>query len=221
MPKIVVYGASGNGCEVAHTVLAAAAAGQDWELLGFVDDSPRLQGTQAMGLPVWGDGEWLSAHPEVQVALGIGHPRSRYQVAQRLSAQGATLATIIHPQALVVPSAQLGPGCVVFAGAVLSHNCRLGTAVQVSYGAVVHHDAQVGDFSCVMAHATLAGEVTVGTGCFVGIGVSTRQQVAIGDWVLVGVGAVVVKSLPAYCVAVGVPARPVRRYASPEEMPDF
>lgn len=59
--------------------------------------------------------------------------------------------------------------------------------------------------------------VRIGAGCWVGDNVTILEGVEIGDGAIVGAGAVVTKSVPAYAVAVGNPAR-VIRYRYPEEI---
>ena len=55
-------------------------------------------------------------------------------------------------------------------------------------------------------------EVTIGEGTFIGIGCSILPGVAIGRRCIIGTRTVVNRSVPDYCVAVGVPARIVKRY---------
>jgi sugar O-acyltransferase (sialic acid O-acetyltransferase NeuD family) len=218
MPSIAVVGAGGMGREVGEMVLASSDAG---ELLGFLDDAPELQGTSVMGYPVLGPTEWIADHPDVQLVMGMGHPRIRRRVADRLTALGAKWLTLLHPSVIVSPSATIGTGAVVFAGCILSANSRLGDFTYLNYNTVISHDAQVGDHACIMAQVALSGNVRVGEGSFIGVGVSTRQGVSVGEWTIVGAGASIVRDIPALCVAAGVPARPQRSYASPEEMPPF
>lgn len=201
--------------------MAACAAGADWRILGFLDDDPQRQGDEYLGLPVMGDSGWIGDHPEVRVVMGIGHPHPRRQAALRLSACGVRWATVVHPMAVVVPSATIGNGCVLFAGAVVSSDSKLGQLVQVSYHAVIHHDSSVGDYACVMGHAILGGSVSVGEGSFIGMSTSVRQGISIGAGTIVGCGSSVVEDLPSYCVAVGVPSRVIRQYTSSEEMPSI
>lgn len=52
--------------------------------------------------------------------------------------------------------------------------------------------------------------VVIGDYCFIGSRVTILPGVSIGDGAVVGTGAVVSKSLPAWTVSFGVPARPVR-----------
>ncbi|MGQ9730182.1 MAG: acetyltransferase [Candidatus Zipacnadales bacterium] len=221
MTDLVVYGAGGMGAEVAEMVLACAEQGAAWRLVGFLDDDESLLGTKVVGVPVLGNSGWIAQHPGVKVALGIGHPRVRREVIAKLEKLGAEWATVWDPCCRVFPSARLGEGTVVFADCIVSSRAQLGRFVYLNYNAIVSHDAILGDNVCVMPNVAIAGNVRIGEGVFLGSGVSVRQGVTIGKWSLIGAGATVVENIPPYCVAVGVPARPLRFYKSPDEMPAF
>jgi len=218
---IVVYGAGGMGKEVAEAVLACAESDPTREFLGFLDDRADLHGESVLDYPVLGGAEWAARHPEVEIALGFGHPWTRYRVVQDLRAIGSKFVTIVHPRAEISPSARIDEGTVIFSGCVISSGARLGSFVYLNYLSIISHDAWISDFACIMGHATISGEVRVGEGAFIGAGATTRQGVSIGDWSLIGAGAAVVNDIPPLCVAVGVPARPIRHYQTREEMPAF
>jgi len=55
-----------------------------------------------------------------------------------------------------------------------------------------------------------AGDIVLEDDVWLGAGVEVLEGVCIGTGAVVGAGAVVTKSLPAYAIAVGVPARVVR-----------
>jgi sugar O-acyltransferase (sialic acid O-acetyltransferase NeuD family) len=216
-----VYGAGGMGREVAETVLVSAADGQPWNLLGFLDDKPGSAGQQLLGYPILGPGAWISDRPGVSVLLGIGHPLTRFRVVERMLDLGARFATLLHPTVTRMPSAAVGQGVVVFGGCTLSSGAALGDFTYLNYHTVISHDARVDAYACIMAQVALSGNVSVGQGTFVGVGVSTRQGVSIGQWSIIGAGASVVGDLPSCCVAVGVPAKPIRQYAGYQDMPAF
>lgn len=219
--KVVIYGAGGMGRELAENVADAAGSGAPWEVIGFLDDAPGRTGLRVLGWPVLGPGTWIAEHRDTQVMLGIGHPLLRRTIVQRVLDLGGRWATFVHPSSIVFPSARLGDGTVVFAGAIVSSCASLAPYSYVNYQSVVSHDAVLGQYSCLMTHVVLAGSVKVGEGSFLGVGVSTRQNVGIGDWTIVGAGATVIHDIPSLCVATGTPARTSRSYASPEEMPSF
>jgi acetyltransferase-like isoleucine patch superfamily enzyme len=61
-----------------------------------------------------------------------------------------------------------------------------------------------------MPGVNISGEVTIDECVYIGTGAKIVNQVEIGEGTIVAAGAVVSKSLPAHCTAVGVPAKPIK-----------
>lgn len=57
----------------------------------------------------------------------------------------------------------------------------------------------------------LHSNTSVGKKCFIGANAIVMCGVSIGDEVIVGAGAIVTKNLPSNCIAVGNPARVIKR----------
>jgi sugar O-acyltransferase (sialic acid O-acetyltransferase NeuD family) len=209
-PRILVYGASGHGKVVIDILTELDVPG----VLGFVDDGPDRQGRSVVGFPVLGDGAWLraeAARAALAVALGIGDNRVRQRVADRCVELDAALVTAVHPRAVVSRLASIGEGTVVMAGAVVNPDATIGHGVIVNTGAVIEHDVTLGAFCHVSPGATLGGAASVGALSHVGLGASVLPGVKIGARVVVGAGATVTRDLEDAVVAVGVPARVIRR----------
>ena len=61
-----------------------------------------------------------------------------------------------------------------------------------------------------MPGVNVSGEVILNEGVYVGTGSKIINQVAVGDYAIIGAGAVVSKSLPENCTAVGIPAKVIK-----------
>ncbi len=53
--------------------------------------------------------------------------------------------------------------------------------------------------------------ITIGSDVWIGAGAIILDNVKIGDGCVIGAGAVVTKSVPSYSVAVGVPAKVIKK----------
>lgn len=56
------------------------------------------------------------------------------------------------------------------------------------------------------------GKVVIGSGCFIGFRVCVMPGVSIGKGCVIGSNSVVTKDLPDYSMAVGVPAKVIKKY---------
>jgi len=213
MISVIGIGAGGH----ARVVIEILRLMGGYDLAGLLDSRPELQGAQVLGVPVLGDDSLLPglyAQGVRHVFIGVGgtgdtRPRRRlYELARGL---GFEIVAAIHPQAVLSPSAQIGRGPTVMAGAVINAAARLGENVIVNSGAIVEHDCVIGNHVHIASGARLASTVHVGDSAHIGLGACVRQCVRIGAGAIVGAGAVVVKDVPDDAVVVGVPARVLRK----------
>lgn len=56
------------------------------------------------------------------------------------------------------------------------------------------------------------GRVVIKDGAHIGIGAIVMPGVTIGEGAIIGAGSVVTRDIPPYCVAMGVPAKVVRKF---------
>ena len=66
-------------------------------------------------------------------------------------------------------------------------------------------------FSSFMPSVNISGEVIVNEGVYVGTGAKIINQLQIGKHSIIGAGAVVSKSIEQNCLAVGVPAKVIKK----------
>ncbi len=86
----------------------------------------------------------------------------------------------------------------------------LGDHVSAADVSFITHDGGIWVYRDTSPEVELFGPIRVGNNVFLGAGVKVLPGVTIGDNVVIGAGAVVVSDIPANCVAVGLPAKPIR-----------
>jgi sugar O-acyltransferase (sialic acid O-acetyltransferase NeuD family) len=212
--KVVVIGAGGHGREVLWLL---RASGPEIEPVGFLDDDEGLQGRQVCELPVLGP---ITAStvgdPRVAYAWGIGFPRLRRQLAERLGS--VSYFTARHPSVLLSEYVEIGEGSVICAGTILTSQVKVGRHVLINLHVTVSHDVVISDYCTLSPGVHLSGRVELGDGTCVGTGAVLLPGVKVGAWSVIGAGAVVTKDLPEGVVAVGIPARVVKSTeGSPEK----
>lgn len=186
--RLLVVGAGGHGRSVAE---AAELSGQ-FEVVGFLDDALSTD-KSVLNVPVLGPMASMGNHRAAadQTIVAIGNNVVREKLMQQLASAGFVHATVIHPRAIVSPSAILGKGSAVMAGAIVGTEARLGMGSIVNCGAVVDHHAIVEDFGHLGVNASMAGGTVLGHGAWMQAGVTLGYQVKVPAGVTLAPGVAV------------------------------
>lgn len=213
-PRLWIIGAGGHS-----KVLADLARACHYTLVGAVElGADRLgQLAEPGGVRIRATQAEFLAHVALHGALpddadavvvAVGDNRARLALHRALAS--VQRPALVHPQAIVSPSCELGSGTVVFAGAVLQAAAVVGEAAIVNTRAVVEHDCRLGDGVHVSPGAVLCGGVSVDAGAWIGAGSTIIPGVRVGAGATVGAGAVILDDVPAGATVVGNPGRIIR-----------
>lgn len=174
--------------------------------LYFVDEDESFHGSFINGTEVIGTDTMFSMDPNPSVHIALGNPNTREKVWSKLEQRGTQFISAIHPSAVVMSTATIGPGSMVAAGAIVNTNATTGRGCIINTGAIIEHDTFLGDFSCISPAATIGGRVHIGTKVFIASAAVVLARVQIGDRAVVGMGAVVLKDVAEDVICYGVPA---------------
>lgn len=203
-----IWGAGGHGRVVLDTLQAAAA----YSRYAFLDGNATLHGTQVQGVPVVGGVEALPPPGnDVAVLPAMGDNFRRLAILDDLLAQGYSVPVAIHPSACVSPHATLAPGVVVFAQAVVQAGANVGRGSIMNTAASIDHDCLLGACVHCSPGVRLAGGVEIGNCTHLGIGAVVIQEMRIGCHCVIGAAAAVVSRMGDGILALGVPAKVVRK----------
>lgn len=206
--RVVIYGSRPDGH--AKVIVDLFGASGELQFAGLVDDLPRNAARTVRGLAVLGDATSLPALEQQGVegvVLGFGEHRGRAQACKRVLAAGLSLPVLVHPSAVVSPTAVLGAGAQILPLAFVGPDASVGTGALVNTGAIIEHDVQIADGVVVGPHATLNGRATVQQDAQIGAGATVLPDRRVGAGAIVGAGAVVTVDVAPGEVVVGVPAR--------------
>src|SRR5712692_5370562 len=128
-------------------------------------------------------------------------------------------SVMVAPTATIIGSVRIGPNSSVWPGAVLRGDygwIRVGANCSLQDNVVVHCSADnpgvIGN-GVTVAHNAIVHACRIGDECLIGAGAIVFDGAKVGKHSILGVGAVVPerKLIPAGSVAVGVPAKVIRR----------
>ena len=212
--NILILGAGGHGQTLLDALLKAQRQGGPMRPLGFLDDTPELQGRALDGLPVLGPFARLDDLRPDGVILGIGDNATRKALYLQLRARGLNLVTLVHPSAVVALNVTLGRGSYIGANATVGVATRIGENAIVSGSSCIGHHNFIGDHAHVGPGVHSTRDVQVGEGTLVGVGTNLVSGCKVGNWSVVMAGALVSREIPDNVLAGGTPARPIRSLAA-------
>ncbi len=141
-----------------------------------------------------------------------------YRISHWLWAnQRQSLALYFQHRISVVFGVDIHPAAVIGHGIMLDH----------ATGLVVGETCVIGNNVSIMQTVTLGGtgkedgdrHPKVADGVLISAGAKILGNISIGEGAKIGAGSVVLKSVPAYCTAAGVPAKIISKHKADGDMP--
>jgi sugar O-acyltransferase (sialic acid O-acetyltransferase NeuD family) len=211
MKNIAIYGAGGFGREINMLINQINQHEKKFNIIGYFDDS-KQKGETIGKHTVLGGMKELNCFPEeINIVVSIADPKLKSKVLAAIESKKVNFPTLIHPSCIIGEDrVSIGVGSIICAGSILTVDISIGDHVILNLGCTVGHDTKIGSYSSFMPSTNISGEVQIGECVYCGTGVKIINQVEVGSNSIIGAGAVVSKSLPSNCTAVGIPAKPIK-----------
>lgn len=205
--KIILIGDSGHGKVVTDCVVSNGG-----QIVAKLDDKyEQLVNENGVWIGPVSKTRSLIEEEQAKVIIAIGSNEIRRKVTERLSLKYSDYATVIHEQAVVSESAEIGVGTVVMPGAVVNADAIIGSHTIINTRSVVEHDCHIDDFSHVSPGANITGGVVIEEGVHIGAGATVIPLKTVGQWSVIGAGSSVIRDIDPFSIAVGVPASVIKK----------
>lgn len=208
---IVIIGAGDTGREYIDLIERINRVEKKWNIIGFVDDNPNIQGRIIDGVPILGTVDWLNlVENEVYAVCSISSGIIKKKVISKIKNSKVKYATLIDPNVTLCNGSRCEEGAVVYAGTVLAINTQIGKHAYISFNSSIGHDTVIGDYCNIYPGVNVSGKVNIGECTDLGTGTKIIQGLSVGKNSIVGAGTVVIKNIPENCTVVGAPAKPIK-----------
>lgn len=204
--NLVIIGASGLAREVFDLAHVCYGHLPDFNVKGFLSDGP--SNIDQMGYP-----KVLNTVAGYDIEEGdvffcaIGKVSDRKKTTDIILKKGGKFINLIHPTAIISPSAKIGQGVAIKAFSSLASDVTLGDFVYLQSSVILGHDVIIESYCQVNSFAFFAGYVHVEELCTINAGAKLIQNVHVGIGATVGVGSVVLKKVKPHTTVFGVPAK--------------
>ena len=184
--RIALYGGGHLGRQIYHHV--AAYYRERVEVAGFIDDTLEadtevIDGKCALGSLAQAMQSTDLAPTAIEVVFAIGYADMgrRRAALRRVLDAGYRLFSVVHPRAVIEPGAQIGPGSIVLAGAVIDQQVRVGTACFIDIGVRLTAGTSVGNNNYFSSGTSTGSRVVIGDDCFFGMDCTVTTDVKMGS----------------------------------------
>lgn len=174
MKRLLILGAGGFGQMVKETALLLG-----YNEVVFLDDA--YNGPDSAGRCC--DYTILQEQYPKAVAA-FGNNKTRLEWTDKLMEAGYEVPAIIHPSAIVAPSAKIEPGCFIMQRAVVNTNSEIQRGALINSGAIIDHDSVVEAGAHVCLGSIVKANCTIESGKKIEAGeviFSTRRKIEGAD----------------------------------------
>jgi len=198
MKKVIIIGAGGHSAEITDYITHynnSVATELCFDVVGYIDDNKENYDSYSFVSPYLGTIQDHEVSEEAEYIMGIANIQFRRTIVENLLQKGAKFATLIHPSAIVSPSAIVGEGCVVAHNASIGPKAIIGNFNMLNSRCTIGHDSTIGNFNFIGPQVVLSGFTKVGNNNMFGVNSATIPTIEIGDNNTIAAGMIITKTV--------------------------
>lgn len=140
----------------------------------------------------------------------ISDNRERWGIIQKCKKLGFSLASAIHPSAIISAGAKLEDGIWINAKSFIGYKAEIKNGSLVNTGAIIEHHNILEECVQIDPAVVTVGNVALRARCHIHTGSIILNHVEVGADSIVGAGSLVKHSIPCNTLVYGSPAKIIR-----------
>jgi len=205
MRNLVIIGAGNVGGFLAFNQNLFA---EQFNIVGFLDDDAAKLGKEFYGVKVIGNTEHLfSMDHATAVAIGIGFPKAKRKVFEKIKQNGNDFPSFISNKTWVSNNVTVGKGVILYPGVSINYQTTVHDFVIMNMNCAIGHDCTIGKFSALAPGVNLGGFTVLEEAVDMGIGSATKQNIVVGKDAVIGGQTMLIKNAEPGKKLAGVPGK--------------
>lgn len=208
MEKIIVLGAGGY----AEQLLWVVSRIESKEIVGFLDETIS-EDKKISGIPVKSSLERFGNvldYKDIRLICAVGNIDLREKWVSRYK-DDFNFTSIIDPTAIIADDVHIGNNVIILGQTVLSSKAHVADHTNINWFCLITHHTIIGRFTNISSGVRLTGHASIGDYCDIGTNVTIIPYKKVGNHSIIGAGAVIINDIPEYSVAVGIPAKVIKK----------
>lgn len=201
--EVILLGGGGGATEV--VAWARSCLNENHRFKGFLSIDPQDKLKFDNTLEFLGNETTYTPQGNERFVVAIGDPTIRRKAVETLLNKNAQFLKIIHPTAVVSPTAQLGEGVVLAPFTLVSEKTVVGDFSYLNFYSSLGHDAKVGKYCFLGPYAHLNGGAKLEDEVFMAAHSMVAVNKTVGQGSKISANSAAMKDIPARSLVVGVP----------------
>ena len=195
MKKIIIVGSGGHAAELRDYINHnnTARPNDQLEVSGFIDDNKETYTHYGFAEPFLGGIKSHEVNNEVSYLMGIANLEYRKEIIESLQSKGAKFIGLIHPTAIISPSAEIDKTAVISHNASVGAKAKIGKFNMLNSRCTIGHDSIIGDYNFISPQVAISGHTKIGNGNLIGTNACTIPGMTIGNNNKIAAGMLIYK----------------------------
>ena len=208
MYNIIIVGAGGFAREVYYWANDTFSK-DNYKIKGFLSYNQKDLDGYNIKVGIIGNDDNYKIEKNDLFIIAIGNIDIKKRAINKLKKRGAKFISLIHPTALIVPTAKIGEGVVICPYCLISDNVQLDNFVMMNTYSSCGHDVQVGKYSILSPYVALNGFVKLENEVFVGTHATVISYKKVGFQSKISANSVVMRDVAPNKMVFGVPGKAI------------